>query len=153
MKYGFLKFLVPHYTDLSPKDMFNIVQFVKELEAGDAEAFLIRLRSFFAGIPYELNDKTERHYQMIFYLVFRLLGQYIDVEERSGKGRADAVVKTASHIYVFEFKLDGSVDDALRQIDEKGYLIPYTVDGRKLIKVGLSFDSKERNIGVWKVMM
>ena len=153
VKYGFLKFLVPHYTDLSPKDMFNIVQFVKELEAGDAEAFLIRLRSFFAGIPYELNDKTERHYQMIFYLVFRLLGQYIDVEERSGKGRADAVVKTASHIYVFEFKLDGSVDDALRQIDEKGYLIPYTVDGRKLIKVGVSFDSKERNIGVWKVMM
>lgn len=151
VKYGFLNFLTPYYTGIQRgKDCFNIEQFVKELEAGDVDAFLTRLRSFFAGIPYELNDKTERHYQMVFYLVFRLVGQYIDVEERSTKGRADAVVKTKEYIYVFEFKLDGNVDEALKQIDEKGYLIPYETDGRQLVKVGVSFDSNERNIGEWK---
>ena len=109
-----------------------------------------RLHAFFEGIPYELNSKTERHYQVIFYIVFKLLGQYVDAEVRSARGRADAVVKTTDYIYVFEFKLDGSVDEALRQIDEKGYLIPYTVDSRQLVKVGASFDKEKRNIGEWK---
>lgn len=153
VEYGFLNFLLPYYTEIPiEKGQFNIMRFVQELEAGDAESFLTRLRAFFAGIPYELNDKTERHYQMIFYLVFRLLGQYIDVEERSAKGRADAVVKTKDYIYVFEFKLDGNVDEALKQIDDKGYLLPYNVDGRNLIKVGVSFDAFQRNIGDWKII-
>ena len=111
-----------------------------------------RLRAFFAGMPYELNDKTERHYQVIFYIVFKLLGQYVDVEVRSARGRADAVVKTTDYIYVFEFKLNGSVDEALRQIDDRGYLIPYTADGRQLVKVGASFNKEDRNIGEWKVV-
>ena len=152
VEYGFLNFLLPYYTEVpAEKGEFNIMRFVKELEAGDVDAFLIRLRAFFAGIPYELNDKTERHYQAIFYLVFRLLGQYIDVEERSAKGRADAVVETKDFVYVFEFKLDGSVDDALQQIDSKGYLIPYSVDHRRIMKIGVSFNSTERNIGDWKI--
>lgn len=152
VKYGFLNFLVPYYTGVSSNEnLFNIRHFVKELRSGDVNAFLTRLRAFFAGIPYELNDKTERHYQAIFYLVFRLLGQYMEVEERSAKGRADAVVKTKDYVYVFEFKLDGNVDEALKQIDEKGYLLPYSVDERKLMKIGVSFDSAERNIGEWKI--
>lgn len=152
VEYGFLNFLLPCYTEVPiEKSAFNIMRFVMELESGDINAFLNRLRAFFAGIPYELNDKTERHYQAVFYLVFRLLGQYIDVEERSSKGRADAVVKTKDYVYVFEFKLDGSVDEALEQIESKGYMIPYLMDNRQLFKIGVSFDSKERNIGVWKV--
>jgi len=152
VEYGFLNFLIPYYTSVPiEKGAFNIMHFVKELETGDVDAFLTRLRAFFAGIPYELNDKTERHYQTVFYLVFRLLGQYIDVEERSTKGRADAVVKTKDYVFVFEFKLDGSVEDALKQIDDKGYLIPYNTDRRKLMKIGVSFDSRERNIGEWKI--
>ena len=151
VKYGFLNFLVPYYTGVpSNENLFNIRHFVNELRTGDVDGFLTRLRAFFAGIPYELNDKTERHYQMVFYLVFRLLGQYVDVEERSAKGRADAVIKTKDYVYVFEFKLNGSVDEALKQIDDKGYLVPYIVDYRQLIKVGVSFDSAERNIGEWK---
>ena len=153
VKYGFLNFLVPYYTGVpSNENLFNIKRFVRELETGDADAFLIRLRAFFAGIPYELNDKTERHYQAVFYLVFKLLGQFIEVEERSAKGRADAVIKTKDFIYVFEFKLDGSVDEALQQIDDKGYLLPYKTDHRQLIKIGISFDSAERNLGEWKIV-
>ena len=150
VRYGFLNYAAPFYTPVSQNDTaFYIGKFVNELEAGMTDAFLIRLRSFFAGIPYELNDETERHYQVIFYLVFKLMGQFTDAEVRSAKGRADAVVKTNDFIYVFEFKLDGSAEKALEQINEKGYLIPYIADGRTLVKVGVNFSQKERNIEHW----
>ena len=152
VKYGFLNFVTPFYTPVRETDAsFYIGKFIHELESGDPDAFLTRLRAFFAGISYELNDRTERHYQTIFYLVFKLMGQFSEAEVRSAKGRADAVVKTADYIYVFEFKLDGSAEQALAQIDDRGYLIPYTVDGRKLMKIGVNFDPKERNIGDWKI--
>ena len=151
VKYGFLNFVTPFYTPVAETDTsFYIGKFIHELESGDVDAFLTRLRAFFAGISYELNNRTERHYQTIFYLVFKLMGQFSETEVRSAKGRADAVVKTADYIYVFEFKLDGSADQALAQIDDRGYLIPYTVDGRKLVKIGVNFDPAQRNIGDWK---
>ena len=153
VEYGWLNFITPYYTSLSEANApFYIGKFSQELRAGDVDAFMERLRAFFADIPYELNDRTERHYQIIFYLVFKLLGQYVDAEVRSARGRADAVVKTTDYIYVFEFKLSGSVDEALRQIDDRGYLIPYTVDGRQLVKVGADFNKEDRNIGDWKAV-
>lgn len=153
VKYGFLNFLIPFYTPVSGVDgPFYIGKFNDELWAGETEAFLTRLKSFFADFPYALNEKTERHYQVVFYLVFKLLGQYAEAEIQSCRGRADAVVRTPDFIYVFEFKLDGSAEDALRQIDEKGYLIPYLADGRKLIKVGVSFSAEERNLGSWLIV-
>lgn len=153
VKYGFLNFAMPFYTPVSENDApFYIGKFIQELEIGDIDAFLNRLRAFFADFPYELNDKTERHYQVVFYLVFKLMGQYMDAEVRSARGRADAVVKTKQAVYVFEFKLDGSVQDALRQIDDKGYLIPYTTDGRQLYKIGVNFDATERNLGAWEIV-
>lgn len=120
-----------------------------ELRAGDVEAMLCRLRAFFADFPYELNDRTERHYQVVFYLVFKLLGQFIHAEVRSAHGRADAVVETADTVYVFEFKLRGTAEEALAQIDDRGYLIPYTAGGRRLVKVGAEFNPEERNLGRW----
>ena len=150
VKYGFLNFIVPFYTAVpSTESSFYIGKFVRELESGDVDAFMERLRAFFADIPYELNDKTERHYQAVFYLVFKLMGQFTEAEVCSARGRADAVVKTRNYIYVFEFKLDGTVEEALRQIDNKGYLIPYQSDDRQLIKVGANFSAEERNIENW----
>ena len=150
VKYGFLNFAAPFYTPVQESDTsFYIGKFTRELREGDVDAFLTRLRAFFAGIPYELNDQTERHYQVIFYLVFRLMGQFSEAEVKSTRGRADSVVKTAGYIYVFEFKLNGSAEEALAQIDDRGYLVPYTVDGRQLVKVGVEFDRQQRNIGRW----
>ena len=147
VKYGFLKFLIPYYTPISSDETdFNAVKFVRELQSGDVHSFMERMKSFFADIPYELNTKTERHYQVIFYLVFKLMGQYVDAEVRSAKGRADAVVQTKDVVYVFEFKLNGSAEDALKQIDERGYLIPYVLDGRRLVKVGVNFSKETRNV-------
>ena len=153
VKYGFLNFVAPFYTPVASTDTtFYIGKFVHELETGETEAFLTRLSCFFADFPYELNEKTERHYQVVFYLVFKLMGQFTQAEVRTAIGRADAVVKTADYIYVFEFKLTGTAEEALKQIDEKGYLLPYTVDGRRLVKVGVSFDAAKRNLGEWLIV-
>lgn len=152
VKYGFLNFATPFYTPVLQNDTnFYIGKFVHELETGDTESFLTRLRAFFADFPYDLNREKENNYQIVFYLVFKLMGQFTESEVRSACGRADAVVKTPDYIYVFEFKLDGSAEAALRQIDEKGYLLPYTADGRRLVKVGVSFDKEKRNLGEWLI--
>lgn len=152
VRFGFLNFITSSYTSITDDERgFYIGKFVQELRSGDVDAFMTRLKAFFADFPYELNDKTERHYQVVFYLVFKLMGQFCDAEVRSAKGRADAVVKTKDRVYVFEFKLNGTTEQALSQIDEKGYLIPYTADGRQLIKVGASFSAEERNIEDWKI--
>jgi len=147
VRYGFLGFLMPYYTDVTNDESgFHIAKFCRELESGDTSAFMERLKVFFAKIPYELSNDNERHYQAVFYIVFTLIGQYIDAEVRSANGRADAVVKTKNYIYVFEFKLEGSAEEALKQIDDRGYLLPYQSDGRKLIKVGVDFSREKRNI-------
>lgn len=147
VRYGFLNFLVPYYTKVTDDETgFHIAKFMRELRANEVDAFMERLKVFFAGIPYELSDNTERHYQAIFYIVFTLMGQFVETEVRSARGRADAVVKTNDYIFVFEFKLDGSAEEALKQIDEKGYLIPYTLDGRSLVKVGVNFSKETRNV-------
>jgi hypothetical protein len=147
VKYGFLEYLIPYYTAVTTDASgFHISNFCKELKAGDTEDFMERLKVFFAGMSYELSNKNEKHYQAIFYVVFTLMGQYVKAEVRSAKGRANAVVKTKDYIYVFEFKLNGTAEEAIQQIDDKGYLIPYQKDGRKLVKVGVEFSKEERNI-------
>ena len=150
VRYGFIDFLIPYYTSVVDDERgFYIGKFILELENGDYDSFLTLLQAFFADFPYELNDKSEHHYQVVFYLVFKLMGQFTDVEIRSARGRADAVVKTPAYIYIFEFKLNGTAEEALQQIDDKGYLIPYQADGRKLIKIGVEFSATERNISRW----
>jgi hypothetical protein len=130
-----------------------VKNFVRDLLAGDVAAFMNRLTAFFAGIPYELSDETERHYQVLMYAAFTLMGEWTQVETHSAAGRADLLVGTKDAVYCFEFKLSGSgtAADALAQIDDKGYLAPYTASGRRLVKVGAVFDKKTRNIGEWNM--
>ena len=153
VRYGFLNFLVPYYTKVSDDETgFHIAKFMRELRAGEVDEFMKRLKVFFAGIPYDLSDDTERHYQAIFYIVFTLIGQFVETEVRSSRGRADAVVKTQDAVYVFEFKLNGTAEEALKQIDEKGYLIPYQLDNKQLVKIGVNFSKKTRNIDEYIVV-
>ena len=79
------------------------------------------------------------------------MGQYVDVEVKNSVGRADVVLKLSDAIYVFEFKFDGSAEEALAQIESKQYTIPYQADGRKIVKIGVNFDSATRTIGEWKI--
>lgn len=155
---GFVKYLLPFYTSVSaPKTPFEIGRFVREVENGDYDAFFRRLQSFFADTPYEViagqkpERDTELHYQNVLFIVFRLIGLYAKVEYHTSNGRIDLVVQTDRYIYIMEFKLNGSAEDALRQIDEKRYALPFANDGRKVFKIGVNFSSETRNIERWLV--
>ena len=116
------------------------------------------LSSFFASIPYNANYQErvwsyESHYHYTLYLIFRLLSCYTTLTEKANsRGRADIIVETADYIYIFEFKLDGTAAEALKQIDDKGYVEPYAADSRKLFKIGVGFSSEKKNITEWKVV-
>lgn len=150
---GFIESLLPGYVHKpGEKSTFYVVSFIRDLMKGDIESCLERTRSFFSSIPYDLENKTEKHYQTIFYLLFRLMGQYVDAEVKNAIGRADVVVRLSDAVYVFEFKYDGTPDEALAQIDSKQYAIPFMADGRKVFKIGVNFDSSSRTIGDWKIV-
>jgi hypothetical protein len=153
--YGFLNSLCRRLFPVREGAGLNIRDFTRALRAGDVDMFMTRLKAFFAAIPYDLYfAKGEKYYQTVFYLVFTLLGEFVEAEQRSAAGRADAVVKTKDRVYVFEFKLDsgGTVEDALAQIESGGYLIPYAAGGRKLVKVGVVFDTRRRVPGEWRAI-
>lgn len=152
VRMGMVRSLAANY--LTPAEGTNssfVIKFVKAVIADDMEQALTLMRAYLAGVFYRLSNKTERDVQTIFYLVFSLIGSFIKVEEESAHGRADVVITLPSVVYVMELKFDGSADAALRQIDEKGYLIPYTADGKRLVKVGVNYSSEERTITEWRI--
>lgn len=150
---GFINCLLPAFVHQSTgQNAFYIVNFVEDMLRGDIVSCLERTRAFFASIPNDLENKTEKHYQTIFYLLFRLMGQYIETEVKSAIGRADVVMKTARAIYVFEFKLDGTAQQAMDQIGSKAYAIPYTPDTRPVVKIGVNFDTATRTPSEWVIV-
>lgn len=149
---GFMKFLVPFYTRFSKVEApFEIQKFVKELRSGDIDAFFKRLRSFFADTPYELVSEQELHYQNVLYIIYKLLGFYVKAERHTSDGRIDLVLQTDNFIYIMEFKLDGTAEEALKQINEKRYALPFEMDSRRLFKIGVNFSNQTRNIEKWIV--
>ena len=155
---GFVKYLLPFYTSVSaPKTPFEIGQFVREIRSGDYDAFFRRLQSFFADTPYEViagqkpERDTELHYRNVLFIVFKLVGLYTQVEYHTSQGRIDLVLKTDRYIYVMEFKLNGTAEEALRQIEERQYALPFASDPRQVFKIGVNFSSVTRNIERWLV--
>ena len=149
---GLLNSLIPHY--VNPRRSDNnafLLGFCKAVYRNDIEAALEHMRTYMATIPYDLENHSEKHYQTIFYLMFSFLNIYIRTEVKSAIGRADAVMHMPDTIYVFELKVDKSADEALAQIDEKGYMLPYHAEGKRLVKIGISFDSTQRTIRDWKI--
>ena len=126
-------------------------EFVELVYEGEIEQAMVRLKAYLSSISNRLSNKNERDFQTVFYLIFNLMGALIKVEEDSAIGRADAVLHLPEAIYVFELKYDGSAEEALKQIDDKGYLIPYSADGKRLYKVGVNYDSTQRTISDWKI--
>ncbi|GHT39207.1 ATPase AAA [Bacteroidia bacterium] len=155
---GFSRSLFQAYSKpVSGRSSYNFAQFGYDLNKGDLEAFFDRLISFFAALPYDLHNDTtnEKDYQYVFYVLMTLLGEFTFTEVRGNIGRADAIIKTDDRIYIFEFKVtsSGTVDEALAQIEEKGYAKPFETnpdEKRKIVKVGVVFDTATRNIKEWK---
>ncbi len=159
---GFTKCLLTFYTKQDAAAYSSVVsRVIQGMENGDVDSVLQVIRAYMSGVPYDAESQNELHYKTIVYCVFSLATPYLTrCEEKSAAGRCDVVVETANAVYVFEFKLDSSatVDDALKQIDDKGYLIPYSAtlakDGspKKLFKIGVTFDAEKRTIGEWKIV-
>ena len=149
---GFVKYLSRSYSRLGIDNSFSIDNFVLELEAGKVESFMRRLEALFADNDYRVQGNQELYFQNVLYVFFKLLGFYVEVERPTSDGRMDMIVKTADYIFIFEFKLDKSADEALQQIEDKGYALPYAADPRRLYKIGVNFSSERRCIGEWKIV-
>lgn len=153
VRLGMVKSLAPNY--LSPIQENNngfVFDFLEQLYDGTMDGALQKMQAYLASISNRLANKNEKDFQTVFYLIFNLLGAYIKVEEDSAIGRADVVLHMPDTIYVMELKYDKSADEALQQIDDKGYLIPYSADGKRLVKVGVNYDSDKRTIEEWKIV-
>lgn len=149
---GFFRFLLPYYTSLSPVEApFHIQKFVREIRTGQVDAFLARLKSFFSDTPYELVKDCENHYQNVLFILFKLIGVYVRAEYHTSRGRIDMVLQSHGYTYVMEFKLDGTAEDALRQIADKEYPLPFSTDGTTVFRIGLNFSSETRNIEKWVI--
>jgi hypothetical protein len=149
---SFAKSLLEYY--LKPPDgNFRSLstQFPLALLKGDIDTAMNAVKIFFASIPYDIIKETENYYQTVIHLVFTMLGVNCHSEVRIASGRIDTLAETKNFVYCFEFKLNGTAEEALRQIDTKEYLLPWAGSGKKLFKVGVNFDTKKRNIDEWKV--
>lgn len=158
VRYGFLKNLFPSYSSLRPDETgVSIWKFVEDIRAGNVDEFMERMQAIIAGVPYDNLPKDklklrEQNYQTAVYLIFKLMGQFVQTEIHCAKGRADCIVHTKDSIYIFEFKLmsAGTAEDAIVQIKENGYAAQFKTSSKKIILIGSSFNEEERTIGEWK---
>lgn len=155
VKKGFLTLLASNYFGSRESAGTVVIQLVRALRNDDLTTWRKSLTAFFASIPYTMRRKRgenekERFFHYTFYLIFRILSTYITLTEmQQSEGRADCIIETKTGVYIFEFKLDGTAQEALRQIDDKGYARPYADDERNVRKVGVNFSSKTGTIDDW----
>ena len=157
VKEGFVSLLANSYLQIRRDTATTAMDWVTTLESGDLNLLHKQLTAFFASIPYSMRRKEnererERYFHYTFYLMFRLMSTYLVLtEKQQSEGRADCIIETPKHVYIFEFKLDGTAAEALAQIETCGYDRPYAADKRHLHKVGASFSSQTGTIEEWLV--
>ena len=157
VKEGFLTMIAADYLKSKTDADSWTLTVVRALKNGETEQLRKLFTSFLADIPYTMRRKEdererERYFHYTFYLLMRMVSCYtVYTEKQQSEGRVDCIIETPGYIYIFEFKLDGTAEDALQQIDEKGYDRPYEADGRQLYRIGVSFSSETGTIADWKV--
>ena len=161
VRIGYVKGLIPIYTGLNDTDvqMGFALKFWKALKKGNVELAMQEMQTYLAGVPYvegfkqKLTDAAtkEGFYEYTMYLIFSMLNVYVRTQVKCAGGRTDMVVWMPDAIYVFEMKVHGTAEEALAQIDDKGYAIPYQTDGRKVVKVGVKFDIDTRAPEEWVI--
>jgi len=141
--------LLQHYLGPTNIDTRLDMKFIRSVVHGDLDAAMDTLRRFFAAIPYDIIVEKEKYFQTVVHLVFNMLGFNCRSEVRLADGRIDSLVETPDFVYCFEFKLNDGAKAALAQIDGKEYAFPWTGSGKKVFKIGVSFDFEKRNIKEW----
>jgi hypothetical protein len=140
--------LIDYGQDVSSPALAN--NFVRALQAGDIGAFLENANTLFANIPAEIFlPKREAYFHSILYIALKLCGFWVDAEVRTSKGRIDAALRYQNRVWLFEFKLDGSAEEALAQIDEKAYGDGFRGQGLEVMKVGVNFSSVKKEVDGW----
>ena len=152
VRIGLLKSLLPLYLPHRSIEGKNMVaNMYRALRVGNMAMALQHLQQFLATVPYAENTNYEGHYQQLLYVIFSLLGMYVDVEVRTPHGRVDMVLRTADTLYLVELKLDQTAEAAMQQIDLKNYPERFALCGLPIVKVGINFDREKRTISDWKI--
>lgn len=153
VRLGLMESLLPHYvppTEANRAATLTAYLF-DSIDRGNMDEALQLLQTFLSTIPQCDNTDYEGHYQSLLYVIFSLLGFYVDVEVRTPRGRVDVVLRTHSTLYVIELKLDKTADTAMQQIDLKNYPERFALCGLPIVKVGISFDRERRTLGEWRI--
>ena len=155
---GFVTLIASSYLDTRTHSLSNwMLRSIRQLQQGKIQEFGEALTAFLADIPYSMRRKDsererERYFQYTFFLLLRMLSCFtVYIEKEQSQGRVDCIVEVPDYVYIFEFKLDGSAQEALRQIEEKGYTRPYATDPRKLFRIGVNFSSETGTISEFEV--
>ncbi|MDE6272213.1 MAG: ATP-binding protein, partial [Muribaculaceae bacterium] len=147
VKSGFLKFLMQSYIPEANQGRgFSVTDFLIEVNSGNPEGFMQRMKSLIADVPYGDKGTPEDHFQNALYLLFTLMGYFTRMEDRTSNGRIDLQVETPLYVYIFEFKIDSSARKAMEQIREKRYWEREAVSGKKIFLIGANFDTKTRRL-------
>lgn len=146
VKNSFLKFLLKSYLKPGYSHNLSIQDFGREIRDGNPEGFMKRFSSLLMGMGYANKGSSESRFQDAIYLIFTLLGEYASVERRTAEGRIDLIVETIKFIYIFEFKIDCDANEALKQIKDKEYWIPFRFSDKEVFIIGATFDSKTRKL-------
>jgi len=145
VRHGFLNFLMPYYTPIGPESPVMLIsRMTKDIRAGRPADFMTRLDALFSRTSYQIQGDCEKDLE--------LMGEYVEVERTTSNGRIDVLIRTPDYIYVIEIKTDSTPDEALTQIEEKGYARPFADDARRLFRIGVNFSTSARRIDGWKVV-
>ena len=152
VKEGFFRSLIPYYTSL-PKIKVApfIFDLIDEIEEGRVDDFLRRLQSLFTGFGHDMKFDEERNVQNALLLIFSLVGMHVDAEYKTSDGRIDILLRTPEFVYIIELKYDRSAAEAMAHIDRKEYSLPWSIDRRKVIEIGINYSSQKRRIDDWVV--
>ena len=151
IRIGLLRSLLPYYVQGEGLSNTMVAKMYGSILHDDMDGALRLLQNFLSTVPYCERTDTEGHYQQVFYIIFSLLGYYVDVEVRTPRGRVDMVMRTRTRLYVMELKLDQSADAAMRQIDLKDYPARFALCGLPVVKVAVNFDSDKRTLKDWRI--
>ena len=155
VRVGFLSLVMEDYFQKEDESAQLCRLLANSLRKNNLPDFFDRLTSFLASVPYTVRRKStdkerEAYFQLSFYLIMRLVTSFTtSVEYHTSQGRIDCLVSTATDVYIFEFKLDGTVDEALRQIEAKGYAQQFASSGLAIHKIGVNFSSESGTVDSW----
>ena len=151
VRIGLMRSLLPNYVQRPAELNTMVAEMAEMIYNGDMDGALRLMRTYLSTIPYCDNTHYEGHYQQLLYVIFTLIGNYVDVEVRTPQGRVDMVLRTPSTLYVIELKLDQSAEAAMEQINLKDYPERFALYGLPVVKVGINFSTEKRTIEGWKI--